>query len=455
MDVYQKWRSEFHIDDPSKEELHFILCRDIIREYNQSRKEVVLDYDNTVQIDERVQDKTKDIRYKLLKKETLLVKSNQERDNYEAKAIHLESLMKDQSNSHQESMEKAIKMNTNALKDQIESLHQDKIHLNDQLDLKKTLSELTKKNESSFALGVEGENDLVKLLRDDGSFKVEETHGQNHKGDALITLNNKTYCIDSKNHTTYVPLDDVTKLLDDIQLNGYDGGAIIAWGAYIYDPATSGRIKGRAVFKIIAGKPILFVSHANKLPSDAIIDLLKMLEHNIPSDEDKKHGINNDKLRKVVLDHIEKEELDLDSRLNKETRQHAKRKRQLKALKDSLNLLSTVEDDNEDTSVNDSHVDDPVTTIEGLLPLCATKHEDENGQRNSTRDIHKYINNYCIKHGHSLLNEVKCIKTVQLNDILSNLGYELGKKSGKNYENKRRGVKTKTWAVNLSPDLLN
>jgi len=420
--------------------------------------------------------------------ETALCKSNQERYNYELKSQNLATMMSDQCTSHQESMDKAQSSHqesmdkvinsqqeaidksshiyTKAYKEQIdilreeknqqiESLQQDKKYLTDQLDLKKELSELTKKKESSFALGVEGENALLKLLCDDGSFKVDDSHTKNHKGDALIGLNNKTYCIDSKKHKTVVPLDEVTKLVEDIHLNDFDGGAIVAWDAYISDPTTNARIKDNFVIKIMSGKPILFISYASRFPGSAIIALLKMLEQNIPSEEEKNHGVNNDKLRKMILADIEKQEKQLDSVLNIQKRTHKKRKRELKTLKDSMNLLITVEDDNEDISDDNSQVDEEVPTIEGLLSLCATNYEDDNGQRNSTRDIKKYLINYCENHSHNLLDDVKCINNPLLNDILSNLGYELGKKSGKNYENKRKDARNETWPVNLSPDLLN
>ena len=284
-EVQYKWNHEFHIDDNTREPRVFLLLKDFFTQYNALQRTVSIDHDNTIQINELVTIKTKDISNKLAQSETLLCELQKAKDHAEIKLSHKEAVMEEQIKNNQSNIESAITTNneshtkeTEALKKHIESLETDKSELRSQVSLLNTtiLDRLDKKSESSFAIGVEGENILLTLLREDGSFKVEDTHGQQHKGDALITLNNKTYCIDSKNHTSFVPSYDVDKLIEDIELNNYDGGAIIAWKTHIYDPTINARIRDEVMIQIISGKPILFVSYAHNLSSSHIISYFNL-----------------------------------------------------------------------------------------------------------------------------------------------------------------------------------
>ena len=92
-----------------------------------------------------------------------------------------------------------------------------------------------------------------------------------------------------------------------------------------------------------------------------------------------------------------------------------------------------------------------ITSIDELITIVATKHTDKKGQRNSTRDIKQYFEQYCTKHNHTS-NKVT---ENQVQDILLSLGYQSEKKHGKNYQNKIRKKDSPTWPITLSPDLLN
>ena len=458
-EVHEKWTHEFHIDDNTREPRVFLLLKDFLTQYNALQRTVSIDHDNTIQINELVTIKTKDISNKLAQSETLLCELQKAKDHAEIKLSHKEAVMEEQIKNNQSNIESAITTNneshkkeTEALKKHMESLETDKLELRSQLSLLKTISDrLDKKSESSFAIGVEGEKDLLTLLRDDGSFKVEDTHGQQHKGDALITLNNKTYCIDSKNHTSFVPSDDVDKLIKDIELNNYDGGAIIAWKTHIYDPTINARIREDVIIKIISGKPILFVSYAHDLSSAHIISLLKMLEQHIQSDEYIQDSKNYDKLLKDHINLIEKEESILETEHNIFTRNYKKRKRYLKSLKDNYNLNTSNDDNIVDGSLSEVSMFQGITSIDELITTVATKHTEKKGQRNSTRDIKQYFEQYCTKHNHTL-NKVN---RKQLNDILLSLGYQSTHTYGKNYQDTIRKRDSSTWAITLSPDLLN
>jgi len=458
-EVQQKWNHVFHIDDKVKEPRTFLLLKDFVDQYIALQRTVSINHDNTIQINELVTIKTKDISDKLEQSETSLSKLQKSKEYAETTLSYKEAVMEEQIKNNQSNIESAITTNneshrkeTDALKKHMESLETDKLELRSQLSVLNTISaRLDKKSESSFAKGVEGEKDLLTLLRDDGSFKVEDTHGQQHKGDALITLNNKTYCIDSKNHTSFVPSDDVDKLLKDIELNNYDGGAIIAWKTHIYDPTINARIREGVIIKIISGKPILFVSHAHNLSSAHIISLLKMLEQHIQSEESIQHSKNYDKLQEACINIIEKEETALETEHNIFIRSYKKRKRYLKSLKDIYNIDTPNDGDVVDDSLSEVSMLQAITSIDELITIVATKHTDKKGQRNSTHDIKQFLEHYCTKHNHTL----NTANRNQLNDILLSLGYQSENKYGKNYQDKIRKKESPTWAITLSPDLLN
>lgn len=453
--LYKKWNQEFQIDDIDKESIHFDILKDFLKEYYLLKKNRVLDHDNMIQINERVKEKTKGIETKLIEKERQITKLNQSRELAEERLEHLVITMDEQNKHHKNNIDNAVSINneshrneTDVLKEQIVDLKQDKKDLKLQLELLNTISDqLKNKNESSFAKGVEGEDDLLTLLKDDGSFKVEDTHGQNHKGDALIRSNNRTYCIDSKNHTHNVPAEDVTKLINDVKLNDYDGGAIIAWKTHIYDPSTCARIREEVIIKKMAGKPILFISHAERLDKGMIISLLKMLEQHIGSKEDINNSINYDRLYQNVISLIEKEETSMESEYNSFMKRYNKRKKTLKTLKDNLSQPADMSDNIETKAA--------VTTITELINSIADKHDGNNGQRNSTRDIKHYFELYCSHNSHPLLDDIKNVVPKELNKILSSLGYKTDKKHGLNYDKKVRKKTQETWSLNLSPDILN
>tara|TARA_Y100000389_G_C17425106_1_gene499097 strand:+ start:120 stop:1460 length:1341 start_codon:yes stop_codon:yes gene_type:complete len=437
IEVLNKWNREFSITDESKEELHYNIFKDFLKGFNLLKKNVVLDNENEIQIKERVVEKTKDINNKLMNKDKEINRLNQQVELMEEKIKYQIKTMYDQN-----------KVETETMKTLIEDLKQDKIYLKKQLEILQTISEkINNKSESSYAKGVEGEKDLLSLLREDGSFKVEDTHGQSHKGDALITYNNRTYCIDSKGHTQNVPSKEVTKLSDDIKLNGYDGGAIIAWKAPIYDPSTCARIKEVATIKMMGGKPVLFISYANKLDTGMIISLLKMIEQHIGSSEEINNILNYDKLYSDVISLIDKEEKILESEHNSHMKRHTSRKNHFKLLRDSLSGKKEMSD-------KTIYISDPISEIVELIKKKTSNNED-NKQRNSTRDVKSYFEEYCGKHNKELLDSLKKVTINKLNDILENLGYKLEKKYGKNYKGKKKDSKCDSWLLYLSPDHLN
>ena len=98
---------------------------------------------------------------------------------------------------------------------------------------------------------------------------------------------------------------------------------------------------------------------------------------------------------------------------------------------DLINMKNKYSNDNvEDISDNTMHVDETIPTID---------------------DIKQYFEQYCTKHNHTVNN----VTTTQLNDILLPLGYQSENIHGKNYLDTIRKKNSPTWAITLSPDLLN
>ena len=150
---------------------------------------------------------------------------------------------------------------------------------------------------------------------------MEDTHGTAHKGDCVLRRGGRAYCIDSKKHSHYVPHADVSKLIHDIELNDYDGGAIIAWNAGIYDPSTNSKIKSQIYYKKYSSKPILFLSNASDLPKRSIIALIICLEDYLLTSDKEDSCKNYEKLNEKMLSIADEELKKIETRHNSLQRQ--------------------------------------------------------------------------------------------------------------------------------------
>jgi len=287
---------------------------------------------------------------------------------------------------------------------------------------------------SSYDKGVEGEDNLLEILQESGEFIVEDTHTDNHKGDAVIRRNNKTYCIDSKNHKRNVPSEDVSKLVHDIELNNYDGGAIIAWNAPIYDPVAKAKIKNQICYKMISSKPILFVSHAKDISSEALISLLINIEDHIISDKTLETSENYNKLKEKMIKIASGELKKVESVHNSLQRQLGNNKKERHYWREVLKDCNKEVESSNESSIND------------LIKEISTKSSE---QRNSTKDIINYLIKYCKNHNHPLLNQCESLKKDILNDILLKLNFIKGNIRGKNYMGNIRDKKSPSWEICL------
>ena len=309
-------------------------------------------------------------------------------------------------------------------------------------DNTKLLSALIEKtSSSSYEKGVEGEDILLDILQESGEFKVEDTHMDNHKGDAVIRRNNKTYCIDSKNHKRNVPSEDVTKLTQDIELNNYDGGAIIAWNAPIYDPVAKAKIKNQICYKMISSKPILFVSRAKDISHEALISLLINLEDHIISNKSMDTSDNYDKLKEKMIKIAKSELKKVESVHNSLQRQLGNNKKERHYWNEVLKDFNKEVDTDSDNESNEN-----ITNIHDLITEISTKSKE---QRNSSKDIMNYLIEYSKYHNHPLLNQCESLKKDELNDILLKLNFTKGNIRGKNYNGNIRDKVSQSWGICL------
>ena len=442
------WKIE--CDSEQKSILNF-LWKGFIRASNENH----VNYKNEEKIKTLVKDKTREInednirlskditnqRNKLMSNDSLI-------DNMKKEINYLrDSKAKDISDSIEQCREQCMnntKEFINCLQGQIlDYKNQLSELIKDKLSIESKLSKLTevitdKVTSSSYDKGVEGEDNLLYILQDSGEFIVEDTHTDNHKGDAVIRRNKKTYCIDSKNHSRNVPSEDVSKLIHDIELNNYDGGAIIAWNAPIYDPVAKAKIKQQISYKMISSKPILFISRAKEISKEAIISLLINLEDHISKDSIETSK-NYDKLKDKMIN-IAKNELKRVDTI------HNSLQRQLGANKKERHYWREVlKDCDNDTPPEIKEESNCISMID-LFKEVAKKSTE---QRNSSKDIINYLINYSKYHKHHLLKECESLKKDKLNDMLIELNYINEKKRGKNHEGKIRDNKSPTWDIYL------
>ena len=475
--LVQKWIDTFHINDSTREPMHYSICNHILSKFRDITEDTLTDYCNEEEINKRVTNKTKESTIKIQElssscnglqeeKETLTHKLQIKeghinhlqgdiddcRNELSKEKLNTSQLIQEaiskteiQHKEYKESFNERTTDYIEMLKSQIKELK------NDKETLTSTLTSVVKEQgNSSYDKGVEGEDVLLDILQESGEFTVIDTHNDNHKGDAVIKRNNKTSCIDSKNHTRSVPRSDVDKLITDIELNKFDGGAIIAWNAPIYDPFTSAKIKQQICYKMISSKPILFISKAKEISHEALISLLMNLEDHLVSDESFQTIQNYDKIKEKLITIATKELKRIDSHHNSLTRQISQNTKErhywMDVLSEENAETESVEEESSEEGSCDT--DDFVTDISSLINDLS---DESLEQRNSTKDILTYLNEYCKYHNHELSEECSKLSIGSLKDILQNTQYQLEQKQGHNYLNKSRPRGSPTWNISFHP----
>jgi len=305
-----------------------------------------------------------------------------------------------------------------------------------------TINNTNKNNKSSYENGIEGEKKLFELLREESEFCVKDTHGASHKGDAEVKYLEMRLCIDAKQYKTTCPHKESSKLVEDVEKNSYDGGVLISWDSGIYDPQTSTKIKDLIFNKIINGKPYVFISQANSIPDSLLISAIKELKNNKISNDSLNTIQMNEKITEELASMIDCELKELDSSdktLKIKERRNTERRKILVGMQKEYNLSNYT---------SKTSQKDIVTEI--CTHLGEIKQEYKS-QRNSTRDIKSYLEQYLKK------NKINYDKFTEsdLKKALDKEHFESNKIKGKNYKNIMRKNDSITWNIELLPELLN
>ena len=384
-------------------------------------------------------------------------KDNLQKDNkIDALQESLNTLRENRSEDISQQVDKSLESKNELiteLKNQIISLKLDKSdelkqlkeeYKSRELSLEEKIKEFNNNNnnKSSYETGLIGEKKLLDLLREDNEFTVKDTHGTSHMGDAEILYNDFKLCIDAKQYKSTCPHKESTKLIEDVEKHNYDGGVLISWDSGIYDPQTSSKIKDLLFYKMINGKPFLFISYAAKIPDSLIIKSIKDLSNNQLNSESLTIIQNNEKLKEefstMILSQLK--ELDSSDKSHKiKLRRNDERRKQLNSILKEYNLSSNM---NSSSNIN---------IVTEICVILTEIKQEYKSQRNSIRDIKTYIETYCEKHSK---NYSKFTES-DLKKALTQLTIESEKKHGKNYQGKQRKKDTITYAIELSPDHLN
>jgi hypothetical protein len=436
----------------------------LFNRFIKSSDDSITDYQNDSKIHERVSEKTKELclENKSLKSNLDMQKKDNLQKNNKIEALQesLNTLRENRSEDISQQVDKSLESKNELiteLKNQNISL---KLEKSDELKqqkedyearellLREEIKELNNNNnninnnKSSYEAGLIGEKKLLDLLREGNEFTVKDTHGTSHMGDAEILYNDFKLCIDAKQYKSTCPHKESTKLIEDVEKHNYDGGVLISWDSGIYDPQTSSKIKDLLFYKMINGKPFLFISYAATIPDSLIIKSIKDLSNNQLNSESLTIIQTNEKLKEEFSTMIvsQLKELDSSDKSHKiKLRRNDERRKHLNSILKEYNL----------SSINNSSSN--INIVTEICDILTEIKQEYTSQRNSIRDIKTYIETYCEKHSK---NYSKFTES-DLKKALTQLTIESEKKHGKNYQGKQRKKDTITYAIELSPDHLN
>ena len=167
-DIVSKWIETFKLNDESKEPLHYELCSDLLRNYDNMIRGTIVDYSNESEITRRVTDETERIREDLLR---MTLENDKLLENMKDKSREIRILTDEVSSyrdkltiereSIQDRITEAIRMKDESQQDFIRELKNDKLKLEDRYKLLESTLDMIKgsmiKNDtnSSYDKGVE------------------------------------------------------------------------------------------------------------------------------------------------------------------------------------------------------------------------------------------------------------------------------------------------------------
>jgi len=459
-DPIVEWVDTFPIYDPVKGPETLILLKNYYNKYKQEINKSIVDVINNDEIEKLAKSRTLKLTKQLEELQEELYEITEEKMKLSGKVSTLTERINDMNEKRQE--DKEYIMNTS-------EKSMEKIRVNDQ-KLIHSLSErnnqlnetiqayLLEKNttNSSHAIGLEGEIELLTILGEESSFEVNDTSLISHSGDAVVTYNDKRICIDSKKYNNNLPKKEVLKLVKDINRNDYYGGVIISFNSFITNPDTNKRAEDKVYSMTTGGVPVLLLSNAGEY-RDEINSIIKLYFDSHKSLDENETQVDTLGLLESIEDELQ--QIDNEARtIEGESKSHEtyirrrkqdlnRRAQTLKKMKDMM-LCKSLSGE----IVSENPVSSPIGE---LINLIAHKNDGNNEQRNSTHDIKRYFKLYCSHNSHTLLHDIKNTVPKELNKILSSLGYKSDKKHGLNYDKKVRNKTQETWSLHLPPYNLN
>jgi hypothetical protein len=339
-DTVHKWISEFDITDEEKEPLFFLLLKDYKNTFNENKNNHIIDEQNLIIIDGRVEEKCAELKYELDEKEEEVGDLTNEKNSLNATCNNLHSELDSLKNSRQSDISSAVNATKQGQEDHIQYLTNEIKELKDKENdiLSDFIKDTTK---SSYEAGVIGENEMLAILQTGTWDEVIDSHTKDHSGDFVVKYKNKKYIIDVKNYTDNVPAKEVRKLAKDIETNSCDGGAIISLNSGILNPNTNCLTKDKIHQIVISGKSVLLLSDASCLNREFINCILKLLYCDNNSG-DYNNNIINEKCKNEIGKSILKMEKEILSESKSFQRMITKKRNDLEHLKNTLNEINII-----------------------------------------------------------------------------------------------------------------
>jgi hypothetical protein len=339
-DTVHKWISEFDITDEEKEPLFFLLLKDYKNTFNENKNNHIIDEQNLIIIDGRVEEKCAELKYELDEKEEEVGDLTNEKNSLNATCNNLHSELDSLKNSRQSDISSAVNATKQGQEDHIQYLTNEIKELKDKENdiLSDFIKDTTK---SSYEAGVIGENEMLAILQTGTWDEVIDSHTKDHSGDFVVKYKNKKYIIDVKNYTDNVPAKEVRKLAKDIETNSCDGGAIISLNSGILNPNTNCLTKDKIHQIVISGKSVLLLSDASCLNREFINCILKLLYCDNNSC-DYNNNIINEKCKNEIGKSILKMEKEILSESKSFQRMITKKRNDLEHLKNTLNEINII-----------------------------------------------------------------------------------------------------------------
>ena len=331
-ETLEKWSLEFNLSDSESEPTLFLLLKDYRDSFNNHKLNHIVDEQNRILIDERVDEKCCHLQEGIDEKSIKISELSEEYKHVTTTCNNLygelDSLKQNRQSEIDNAVNQAISLKTEFiqhLKSEIDTLKEERNNI---------LSDFVKDNIcSSYESGVIGESEMLSILQSGPWDEVLVTNKKDHSGDFIIKYRGKKYIIDVKNYSDNVPGKEVRKLAKDIESNSCDGGAIISLNSGIYNPNTNMITREKIHQITVSGKSTLLLSNASLLNQEFINSILLTLYCESTSEN---NTMVTDNCKREIVNSIRKMEREIDSEKKSFQQKITRKQNDLDNLKSTL-----------------------------------------------------------------------------------------------------------------------